>query len=573
MAAIEAAQEQGQGARKAKALGAFYTDEKVASFLVAWAVRSADDTVLDPSFGGGVFLRSACTRVAGLGGRPERQVFGVEVDPGVHAQVAGEIAETWGLGNGHLILSDFFRTDNGSFGPLSAVIGNPPFIRYHRFSGETRRLALRRAARQGVHLSELTSSWAPFVVHSASMLKPGGRLAMVLPMEIAYATYARPVLQHLARVFAEVTLLTFREKLFRDLSEDTLLLLADGKDQGPARFLWRDLDGPETLALAGRSGHSKLAGLRRIDGTAICNGTERLVEQFIPRNARGLYQHLKRLDMIARLGDVADVGIGYVTGANGFFHLADQDARRWGIPDEFLRPAVCKGRSLTGIRFTRGDWHDALRRGEAAFLLLVDPHRRELPAGVRHYLDHGEGLGVHNAFKCRTRSPWFSVPHVYQPDALLTYMSGSSPRLVSNDAGVVAPNNLHVLRIHPQLSLSSHALAALWQTSLTRLSVEIEGHALGGGMLKLEPTEAGNSLIVTSSAGNGKLESLARELDTLLREGRARVAQSIADRALLIAGLGITEKDCMILRKAADYLRARRYARARTAAVPETRRE
>jgi hypothetical protein len=143
-------------------------------------------------------------------------------------------------------------------------------------------------------------------------------------------------------------------------------------------------------------------------------------------------------------------------------------------------------------------------------------------------------------------------------------MSGSFPRLVSNDTGAVAPNNLHVLRLHPIASLSGHALSALWQTSLTRLSAELEGHALGGGMLKMEPSEAENVVLPAGIAGNGRLEVLARELDTLVRQGRDRTAQAFADRELLIGGLGISEKDCTSLRRAAECLHARRYGRART---------
>lgn len=39
-----------------KQLGAYYTDAAVAEFLVRWAVGSGRETVLDPSFGGGVFF-------------------------------------------------------------------------------------------------------------------------------------------------------------------------------------------------------------------------------------------------------------------------------------------------------------------------------------------------------------------------------------------------------------------------------------------------------------------------------------------------------------------------------------
>jgi len=308
----------------------------------------------------------------------------------------------------------------------------------------------------------------------------------------------------------------------------------------------------------------RIRGVRRVDPQGLSDGTSRLVECFIPPRARDLYRSLKQLDLTLRLGDTADVGIGYVTGANGFYHLTDDAARHWGIPDAFLRPAVRRGRSLAGLRFTREDWHNALRSGEAAFLLLIEAEESVLPDSVLRYLHHGRSIGVPKAFKCRTRSPWYRVPHVYEADAFLTYMSGSCPRLVSNDARVVAPNSLHLVRIHPLTSFTSHAIAALWQTSLTRLSVEIEGHALGGGLLKLEPTEAENLLIPASRSGNGALMALARELDNLIRQGNDRAARALADRVLLVDGLGLSVSDCRILRNAAEQLCQRRYHRKAT---------
>ena len=38
-------------------------------------------------------------------------------------------------------------------------------------------------------------------------------------------------------------------------------------------------------------------------------------------------------------------------------------------------------------------------------------------------------------------------------------------------------------------------LLVSWRQPLTRLSCEIEGHPLGGGMLKLEPREAGQVVL------------------------------------------------------------------------------
>ena len=201
-------------AEEAKVLGAYYTDAQAADFLAWWAIRSPQDTVMDPSLGGGVFLRSACQRLARIGGKPENQVFGVEIDPAVHRRIAEKLSDEYSLSRKNLLLADFFSLDARTACKVDAMVGNPPFIRYQRFRGEARKLALLRSLAQGVRLPELCSSWAPFLVHSIAMLRPGGRLAMVLPMEVGHAKYARPVLEHIRRSFGSATFLTFRKKLF-----------------------------------------------------------------------------------------------------------------------------------------------------------------------------------------------------------------------------------------------------------------------------------------------------------------------------------------------------------------------
>jgi hypothetical protein len=397
------------------------------------------------------------------------------------------------------------------------------------------------------------------LIHSIAMLKPGGRLAMVVPMEIGHAAYALPVLDHLSKSFAQVTLLTFQKKLFADLSEDTLLLLAEDKGARCSAFLWTDLAHAGLLADIQSHGRLPRSRLQRLSPQSLSQGRERLIEYFIPQQAQEVYRQLRDLPSTRRLGELADVGIGYVTGANDFFHLHPDEARLWEIPESYLKPAVRRGRSLSGLRFTKEDWYRALETGEASYLLYIEAETN-LPAGLRRYLDGGEARGISGAYKCRTRSPWFRVPHVYRPDAFLSYMSGLTPRLVANQAGVVAPNSLHILRLYPKSALTSDAVAALWQTSLTRLSVEIEGHALGGGMLKVEPTEAEQVTVAFPQTEPDELAELAEELDALMRSGNEQVANTRADELILKRGLGLSESDCRLLRTAAETLRHRRYS-------------
>jgi adenine-specific DNA methylase len=542
----------------AKSLGAYYTDRQIADFLAAWAIRSPATRVLDPCFGGGVFLRAAAERIQELAGIPRACVFGFEINADACLRVGSELCGDGLLRQENLECADFFSVEANAATTVDAVIGNPPFIRYQRFSGEARRIALQRSSMRGVRLPELSSAWAPFLVHCVSVLRNRGRLAVVLPMEIAHAKYARPVLEHVRHSFETAVFVTFRKKLFPGLNEETILLLADNKGGGPAAFLLRDMANSEELEAFGGREDCVCDDARPLDAEKIGSGSSRIIEHLIPDAARQLYLEIKRGGGAQRLASLADVGIGYVTGANDFFHLSPSEATQRGITAEFLKPAVRRGRALCGLRFTEDDWKIACNRGEAGYLLHIDTRDR-LPVMIRDYVLFGESLGVDHKYKCRTRTPWFRVPHVYRSDAFLTYMSGAAPRLVANHANAYAPNSLHLVRLRPLSWLPVDALAALWQTSLTRLSVEIEGHALGGGMLKLEPSEAKNVLVPAARRDAvAPLRELSDELNEMVRQGQHDAARLRADDIVLKRILGLTAKECGLLASAANCLSARR---------------
>src|SRR5712664_2169340 len=193
-----------------KELGQFFTPDTVASALVKWVVRKAQDRLLDPSCGDGQFL--AC----------HRRAVGIEIDPenaaGARQRAPGALIHS----------GDFFVWAERTIERFDAATGNPPFIRYQRFAGETRERALKMASRLGARFNGLSSSWAPFLVVTASLLRPGGRIAFVVPAEIGHATYATPLLECLCQHFERVGVVALREKLFPELSEDAWLLYCDG---------------------------------------------------------------------------------------------------------------------------------------------------------------------------------------------------------------------------------------------------------------------------------------------------------------------------------------------------------
>lgn len=190
---------------------------------------------------------------------------------------------------------------------------------------------------------------------------------------------------------------------------------------------------------------------------------------------------------VHRLSEVGHAGIGYVTGANNFFHLRPTEAQFYGLPSEVLRVSVRKAEQLPDRCVDRETVRSWLANDEPVLLLSlrgVDP----LPKAVREYLSSDAGQAAQETYKCRNRHPWYVVPDVKTPDAFLSYMSGRSPSLVANRAGCACTSSVHAVQLSAGYAIEPVQRA--WETPLCQLSCEIEGHPLGGGMLKLEPGEA-----------------------------------------------------------------------------------
>ena len=63
-----------------------------------------------------------------------------------------------------------------------------------------------------------------------------------------------------------------------------------------------------------------------------------------PASARQAYREFAARGDTKRFGELASIGIGYVSGGNDFFHLRPSQAAELGIPAAFLRPTVRNGR-------------------------------------------------------------------------------------------------------------------------------------------------------------------------------------------------------------------------------------
>lgn len=521
--------------------------------MAEWAIRSSDDLVLEPSCGEAVFLLAAGERLRAMRGCAPKpgQLGGVELHEASAAQGEVELRRA-GL-PASVVAGDFFH-----FTPRAcydAVIGNPPYVRYQSFTGAARTQSRSAALAQGVRLTRLASSWAAFTVHAALFLRPGGRLGLVLPAELLSVNYASEVRAFLMRRFARVRLVLFEERVFQDVQEEVVLLLAEG--EGPTDHCElmqvEDARALERLDVATYSWQPPADGGKWTPALLTTSALE----------AYRLVESCQSFETLATWGRVT---LGAVTGRNDFFALSRERFHELELAEsDVLTLSPPGSRHLRAGSFKESDWQRLASSGADTYLFW--PWENPSPA-ARRYIEAGEAMKVHRGYKCQSREPWWRVPLSPMADVFVTYMNAGVMQLATNRAGVRHLNSIHglVLRDGVQ-TLGRDLLPLACLNSMTLLGSEIVGRSYGGGMLKVEPREAGlvpvpASTLLQRSPGKALRES-RHTVTTLLQRGELQHAIDIVDAIILKDGIELSDGAIAELRDARIVLARRRAARGR----------
>lgn len=537
-----------------KARGAFFTPEPLARYVTEWAVRSVADKVLEPSCGEAAFLLSAVDRFAALH-HPEADSMtphldGVELHD-ASATAARELLREAGV-EADVRVGDFFTVE--PTGSYDAAIGNPPYVRYQDFSGESRARSREAALRAGVPISNLASSWAAFTIHSALFLRKGGRLGLVLPAELLTVNYAAPIRRFLLERFASVDLVLFEERVFPEAEVEVVLLLADGYNEGPTDhfrvFQSRDAD--------------DLADTPVVRSWTPEDLDAKWTPSLLSSDALSAFAALTHGEDFATLQTWGETTLGMVTGNNRYFALSPQRVAELDlVKSDLVRLSPPGSRHLRGLTLTESALDELGAAGSSTWLFRPSG---EPSKAARRYIEAGEVSGVNNAYKCRIRPNWWRVPLVPPADLLLTYMNADTPRLCTNRARVHHLNSVHGVYVRPELKrLAMDYLPLASINSMTLVGAETVGRAYGGGMLKIEPREADRLPMPSPALVKATKRELARVRDRVARlvtAGRLTDAAAVIDDLLLVGALGKSRAEVNALRDAHAELTARRLARS-----------
>ncbi|HWS92137.1 MAG TPA: class I SAM-dependent methyltransferase, partial [Mycobacterium sp.] len=390
--------------------------------------------------------------------------------------------------------------------------------------------------REGLRPSRLTNAWVPFVVASTVLVRDGGRVGLVLPAELLQVGYAAQLRDFLLGRFREITLLTFERLVFDGILQEVVLFCGvrdTGAGQAPAQIRTVHLSDADALASITEV-ELDVEHLR--SAPALMHEKEKWTKYFLEPAAIQLLRRLKESQAMTRLGSVADVDVGIVTGRNSFFTLTDAQAREPGLKPHCV-PLVSRSTQLSGLVYDTDCRASDVAAGHRTWLLNA-PSEPTDPALVAH-IHAGEAAGVHRGYKCSLRKPWWSTPSLWIPDLFMLRQIHRAPRLTVNAAAATSTDTVHRVRLlpNPDNQIDPTALAAVFHNSVTFAFAEIIGRSYGGGILELEPAEAEQLPIPPPAHASAEL---ACDVDLLLKANEIEKALDVVDRHVLIDGLGLS---------------------------------
>ena len=488
-----------------KLRGGYYTPEDLANFLVRWIAGSNPKSILEPSCGDGVFFDKIASNL------DNPNVMGFEIDRD-EARKAFRRANAAGLTRVRVQDDDFLGWAIDALDDeklrFDAVLGNPPFIRYQYLPPLFQGRAEQIFSELDCKFTKHTNSWVPFILASFALLRPGGRLAMVVPAEIIHVTHASSLRAYLGENARRLVIVDPEELWFSGTLQGAVLLLAE-KRRGPH-------DRAEGLGIYPVRGRDFV----KADPQALFNAPQSIngktvegkwTRALLGPHTRSLLDGLVEGKSVRRFDDVAEVDVGIVTGANKFFLVEDATVQKFGL-EEWAHPMFGRSEHCPGVIYDEAQHRANAASGNPTnFVWFQDSSVEKSPTG-KTYIQCGERERLHTRYKCRIRKPWYAVPSVYATEVGMLKRAHDTPRLILNKLRAYTTDTAYRIRVKDG---TANQLVFSFVNALTALSAELEGRHYGGGVLELVPSEIERLLIPMPSKIKANVSSLDKAIRSL----------------------------------------------------------
>jgi hypothetical protein len=412
----------------------------MANWALAFSEGRHPSRVVDPGAGSARFLMAAGRRF------PDAQLIGVEVDPLAALIARANLAACGYADRARIILADYRSVQLPPEDGRTLYIGNPPYVRHHQLTTESKHWLGREAKRLGYHASQLAGLHVHFFLATVLQAKEGDFGAFVTASEWLDVNYGRLV----------------RELFLNEMGGQGLTIIR------PATKIFADAT--VTSVIGTFEFGSKPAGVR--------------------------VRHVKSIDRIEPLSNGRFLDRAALLSETRWSRLA-KPARK--APDGYVELGeLCRVlfRSVTKAR-ELFDAHGVLADENDLRMVIDLPIDLTAFSGsekraIDRFLSLAKTEGAADGYVASNRKAWWSVGLRSAAPIMATYMARRPPAFVRNLVGARHINIAHGL--YPRDPLAPQILdrLAAWLSQGTQVE---DGRTYAGGLTKFEPREMERLLV------------------------------------------------------------------------------
>lgn len=456
----------------AAALGQVFTKRHVADYMAGLFTLPPGSLVLDPCFGGGVFLHSIAEKTA-------LRAVGVELDTALFKAAQARFS---GQARVSLCQGDFLTYRPEQL--FDGVIMNPPYIRQEKIDAlkpygvtkaRLRRTPLFRP------LSGKANLYMYFILKAIDVLRPGGELIVIFPETWMRARTGRAFIRCMEQHCSAVKRVHVGKGAFEADALVDVVILKLQKNVG--------VDTCEEVRLAFQGGvpveHAAAA---------------------LPCAAR----------RGVPLAHYAEVRRGLTTGANSFFVNPP-------LPPEQTREILSSPKAVRGYRT------DPAQADRILLLTRADTpapeSERYLDGFKRSILKEKKPKTLFERIRAGDRH-WYTLRDIDCRGILFGYIVRDTCKFIRNDANILVRDNFYVITPRSDASL----LFALLNSYYTLIQLEERGKDYGAGLLKLQKYDLDALLLPDAGAMAEEDRARLRALgDALAETGDAQIIDRIGE--------------------------------------------
>ena len=518
-----------------KLRGGYYTPLDLAIYISRWATEKQPQSILEPSCGDGIFFEALATIASHT--RPSLTGFELLAEEAAKARKrCRALPQLEAKVHNEDFLDFAVQRILAGRAEFDCVVGNPPFIRYQYLPAEAQRKAEAVFKLLRLPFTLHTNAWVPSVLASVAMLKPGGRLGMIVPSEIIHVMHPQSLRTYLGTVCRRLLVIDPEELWFDGTLQGAVILFAEKKCK-PTEHC----EGVGIVKVSGRSFASE--DPCRLFNTAQCiNGKTvegKWTRALLTCSERHLFDSVGEQPEVHRFDEVAQVDVGIVTGANKFFLVTDDIVSRYNL-EKFAHPMFGRSEHCPGVIYDERQHSENARIGNPTNFIWINRPRYALPKRVVEYIQLGEKENLHTRYKCRVREPWYTVPSVHSTAVCMLKRASDTPRLILNKLSAYTTDTAYRIST---LKVSPEILVYCFLNAFTALSVELEGRHYGGGVLELVPSEIEKLFVPLPKS----LHPQVQQLDKLVKQASAHVVLERQSQIVLgQLGVGRAEQEQLL---------------------------